>query len=115
MERGLDLGDGGHYSPRGCDASPNPSGPALELDDLEDVALLLFATRRSHQRSNGGGMSTALADDFAEVLLGDTELEHVCVLADHLFDLDLIRSIHESLNDRHDERLHCPLHTRVTG
>jgi len=81
----------------------------LVLDDLQDVALLLFATRRRHQRSDRGSVRPALADDLAEIFLGNTEFEHMRVLTNDFLDLNLIGLVDQSLNDGRDELLHLPL------
>jgi len=62
----------------------------LVLDDLQDVTLLLFTTRRRHQRPNRRGVRPAFADDLTEIFLCNTEFEHMRVLSDDLFDLNLI-------------------------
>src|SRR5262245_16643843 len=82
------------------------------LDDLQDVALLLFAAGRRHDGANRRGVRSALPDHLAEILLGDSQLENVSVLADHLLDLDLLRLVHERLNNRQYQRLHAPLRCR---
>src|SRR5688572_26556700 len=77
------------------------AGPRLRsvLDDLEDVALLLFAAGRRHDRADRRSVRAALPDHLAQIFLGHPELEHVGVLPDDLFDLDLLRLVDEGLDD----------------
>jgi hypothetical protein len=65
------------------------------FDDLEDVALLFFATRCGHQCSNRRRMRPALSNHFPQVFFCNPKFKDVGVITYDFFDLNLIRLINQ--------------------
>ena len=54
---------------------PPPEAAGSVLDDLQDVTLLLFATRRRHQSPDGRRVRATLSNDLSQVFFGYTKFE----------------------------------------
>jgi hypothetical protein len=97
------AGDGTERNPSiPCEHRP----PASRIDSIDDVEVHATPRLRRYGRENGShrlGRSTLFADDLADIVARDAELDDAVVVPGNLGNVDLLRMIDQLDGDASDE------------
>src|SRR5262245_39510751 len=92
-----------------CARSTNPMETRKLLEDFEDGPLVLLGGGGLEQLAHGARGAALLADDLAQIVLGDGELVDGGAVLVELLDLDLVGLVDQGLGDEEDEVFHYAL------